>query len=947
MRRNSISLMPAASWLGKVKSAAVVLLVMLFSSATAWADDSGSCGANLKWEFTSSDSTLTISGTGDMDDYDPGEDPWHHYISKTNKIILPEGLSKIGSWAFYNAVNLKELTIPASVTQINKYAFTYVGLDNGCTLTFAQGSKLSSIENEAFKSFKGNVDLHECTNLTTIGKYVFTSGYFLKEITIPASVEIIDDYAFQDVGSELDNGCTLTFAQGSKLSSIGNYAFKRFKGDIDWLECTSLTTIGQYAFSGAVNLEKITIPASVETIAENAFENVGSKLDNGCTLTVAQGSKLSSIGSNAFKAFKGAIDLHECTSLATIAQYTFSDAFYLKEISIPASVVRFEAYAFKNVGSKLSKGCTLTIAQGSKFKFPKANAFNGFKGDIDLRECTSLTIIHKSTFEGYLAGTLRLPVSLSIIEKDAFKGAKSAIKVYAAYKNCVLYVNDKYRSVNPDTKYIGANIKSILSIKANSSKRVDFTRVSFNDIAISFDENDTTYVISQKQGLIDLGAKLAKELQSLRLNGQKVKLAADLDFTNMPLDCEITSNQRGNFMPIDIYLSSIKFSFDGQGHTIKGLKFSGEGNVGLFSSIGKYSIVKNVTLIAPSFSGTNSIGGIAGNNNGGRITNCTVIDPAISGTGSFIGCVTGGGKIPVGCDFDVSTGLDIYGEDVDDFPFLDAILADNRPLLHLNLGYGITSTKAITISNYTMGELHDKIWLYANRAGYDLVNYKSEEVTIEENWFEMPQKNVSVTAVWEPMKEISLKGSLIEGINWTTFYCGDAGYRINEEENACAYTATVGDGVITLHLLGKVIPKGTAVIIVGEDNDISMTRDDVSAAEYSVKNDLRGVDVPTLRTSLTSNDAKTLYMLSNKNNKFGFHSFGATNVPARKAYFTISSSANARPFSMVFEDETTAIRQLRKTNAESPVYDLNGRAVNGNNLKPGIYVKNGKKVVIK
>ena len=49
-----------------------------------------------------------------------------------------------------------------------------------------------------------------------------------------------------------------------------------------------------------------------------------------------------------------------------------------------------------------------------------------------------------------------------------------------------------------------------------------------------------------------------------------------------------------------------------------------------------------------------------------------------------------------------------------------------------------------------MGELYDKIWLYANRAGYDLVNYKSEEVTIKDNSFQMPQKNVSVTAVWEP-----------------------------------------------------------------------------------------------------------------------------------------------------------------------------------------------------
>lgn len=744
--------MPAASWLGKVKSAAIVLLVMLFSSATAWADDSGTCGDNLTWVFTESDGTLTISGEGDMYNYYTSDDaPWQKYKEKIKNVILPKGLTYIGSYAFYNAIALRKISIPASVSKIAKYAFC-------------------------------------------------------------------------------------------------------------------------------------------------------------------------------------------------------------------------------GVGTKRTKGCPFTVAKGSKLTTIQGNAFNGYRGDIDLRECTDLTVIPRYTFQNYLYGTLMLPGNISIISRDAFKGAKSTIHVELDCRNSVLYVNDKYEAVNLKTGHMRVPIKSHLSIKSNSSKRVDCTCVSFRDIAISFDEKDTTYVISQKQGLIDLGAKLAKELQSLRLNGQKVKLAADLDFTNMPLDCEITSNQRGNFMPIDIYSSSINFSFDGQGHTIKGLKFSGEGNVGLFSSIGKYSIVKNVTLIAPSFSGTNSIGGIAGNNNGGsitncsviapsisgdshlggiagnnnggRITNCTVIDPAISGTGSFIGCVIGGGKIPDRCDFDVSTGLDIYGEDVD-FPFIDAILAENRPLLHLNLGYGITSTKAITISNYTMGELHDKIWLYANRAGYDLVNYKSEEVTIKENWFEMPQKNVSVTAVWEPMKEISLKGSLIEDINWTTFYCGDAGYRINEEENACAYTATVGNDVITLHLLGKVIPKGTAVIIVGEDNDISMTRDDVSAAEYSVKNDLRGVDIPTLRTSLTSNDAKTLYMLSNKNNKFGFHSFGATNVPARKAYFTISSSANARPFSMVFEDETTAIRQLRKTNAESPVYDLNGRAVNGNNLKPGIYVKNGKKVVIK
>ena len=1053
--------MPTASWLGNVKSAAIVLLVMLFSSATAWADDSGSCGDNLKWEFTSSDSTLTISGTGEMKDYGPEERPWRHYIYKINKIILPEGLSKIGTWAFYDVVNLKEITIPASVTQINQGAFKHAGsqVPDGCILTFAKGSKLNTIGTDVFCCFKGNIDLHECTNLTTIDMYAFQSTVYLEKLTIPASVETIRDRAFWNVGSELDNGCTLTFAQGSKLSSIGEKAFKDFKGNIDLHECTSLTTIGQYAFSGGVNLEKLTIPASVETIEENAFENVGSKLSNGCTLTVAQGSKLSSIGSNAFKAFKGTIDLqectslttiekqafynvvnlkeltipasvetiaenafenvgsklsngctltfaqgsklssigsyafkafkgtidlHECTSLTTINQNIFSGVVNLKEISIPASIETIADNAFENVGSELSNGCTLTVAKGSKLKSIKSYAFKGFKGDIDMYNCKNLTTINSNVFENYQNGTIKLPVSLKTINANAFINS-SPTKVFVAYKNCVFYVSGTYKDAHTGTGtgFRGWNIRSALNIGKNSSKKLYFYRVSFDEISMSFDANDKTYVISNEQGLIDLGMKMCTEEVTKSCKKLKFKLAADLDFTNMPSayqDKEETG--KGNFMPIGKMGKEFSYPFDGQGHTIKGLKYDGGSDIGLFYKVSSSGSVKNLTLITPSFSGYARIGGIAGYNSGGTITgctviapsisgkpslggivgynsggtieNCNVIKPSISGIDSYIGCIVGrnsDSKTIKKCLYDISTGLYIEGYK-SSAPESYSTANGNKPVLHLNLGYGITSNDAITVSNYTMAELYDRVRLDAYRAGYDLVDYKSEEVTVNDGLFEMPKKNVSVTAVWEPMTEIILKGSLIEGLNWTTFYCGDAGYQINKDVNACAYTATVGDDVITLHLLGKMIPKGTAVIIVSEDIEINMTRDDVSAAEYKIKNDLRGVDMPTLRTSLTSNDTKTLYMLSNKNNNFGFHSFGATNVPARKAYFTISSAVKARAFSMVFEDEATAFKQLRITNDELPVYDssiydLNGRKVNGQNLKPGIYVKNGKKVVIK
>ena len=46
-----------------------------------------------------------------------------------------------------------------------------------------------------------------------------------------------------------------------------------------------------------------------------------------------------------------------------------------------------------------------------------------------------------------------------------------------------------------------------------------------------------------------------------------------------------------------------------------------------------------------------------------------------------------------------------------------------------------------------------------------------------------------------------------------------------------------------------------------------------------------------------------------------------------------------------FNDDTTGIKELRTTNSELPVYDLNGRAVKGNNLKSGIYIINGKKYI--
>lgn len=70
-------------------------------------------------------------------------------------------------------------------------------------------------------------------------------------------------------------------------------------------------------------------------------------------------------------------------------------------------------------------------------------------------------------------------------------------------------------------------------------------------------------------------------------------------------------------------------------------------------------------------------------------------------------------------------------------------------------------------------------------------------------------------------------------------------------------------------------------------------------------------------------------------------------IDARSPMYNINNGAKAITINVIGEEETTGVNELRITNDELPVYDLNGRMVNENNLKPGIYVKNGKKVIIK
>ncbi|MBR4641682.1 MAG: leucine-rich repeat domain-containing protein [Selenomonadaceae bacterium] len=87
----------------------------------------GTCGENLKWTLND-EGTLTIGGTGEMEDYSHVRGAehypeWYDERDSIKKIIIHDGITKIGTTAFSDCKSLKSIKLPDSLTAIDEYAF--------------------------------------------------------------------------------------------------------------------------------------------------------------------------------------------------------------------------------------------------------------------------------------------------------------------------------------------------------------------------------------------------------------------------------------------------------------------------------------------------------------------------------------------------------------------------------------------------------------------------------------------------------------------------------------------------------------------------------------------------------------------------------------------------------------------------------------------------------
>lgn len=188
-------------------------------------------------------------------------------------------VTSIAEGAFEN-VMITAVSIPASVKNIHNLAFK--SCSQLQTVTFAEGSALASIGDNAFAGCQKLSSLQLPEGVTEIGRAAFNGCRALREVTVPTGVTEIEDFTFGVCASLRE----IHLPEG--LTSIGASAFTGCAALTQIVLPDGVTALGTRVFNNCQALAKVLVPASVESIAEDAFQSSTSVTLYGYAETVAE-----------------------------------------------------------------------------------------------------------------------------------------------------------------------------------------------------------------------------------------------------------------------------------------------------------------------------------------------------------------------------------------------------------------------------------------------------------------------------------------------------------------------------------------------------------------------------------------------------------------------------------------------------------------------------------
>ena len=497
----------------------------------------------------------------------------------------------------------------------------------------------------------------------------------------------------------------------------------------------------------------------------------------------------------------------------------------------------------------------------------------------------------------------------------------------------------------------------------------------------------------QIQSVNDLNTLASDVNSGTDYSGKCFVLTADLDYSGVALfDSDEDDEADSNFTPIGTFgdVDAIPFSgkFDGNGKTIKGIIVNQPSGmyIGLFGCI-RYATIKDITLTGCKFTGNTSVGGIVGDGTGSKsnpafIENCNV-DETVEITGvelkytddesgeeqTLSGSSIGGiiGFCTTMTVKDCTSNAKVTGDEA--IGGIVGLLTGTNSAHSVLANSFYLSDVSNIVSTGTKGAVVGEIQPDETTFSYSVIA-TDINLTLLDNDSEATIKNATRLSNYNGLEvNVTLSGrTLYKDGSWNTLclpfnatLTGDfSGADIRTLSDATFsegtltldFTPTSGEGAVTSIEAGK-----PYIIKWTSGDDFTPTFEGVtvsSAAPTDVAGtaaNFHGIYTPYS----TGGENKSMLYLG-ANNKLYYPSADMT-INAFRAYFTLNGitagdlPTQARAFVLNFGDESTGIVSLSTDSKDfkdnAAWYTLDGRKLSGKPATKGLYINNGKKIVIK
>jgi len=305
---------------------------------------------NGNWTVSQDGTTLTIQFTGaaDTGDYTSATVlPWYQHRGSITKIVIGDGITRVGNHFFEAYTSLEEVQLPDTITTIGDNTFY------GCTSlrTVSNFNKITSFGVSSFTNCKllsGSIT----DTVTAIGANAFDGCAGLTSVTLSAGIG-------ENLGNAAFNGCSglKSVTVNTGVTKISDSAFASCTGMTSLtLPTTGLETIGKSAFSGCAALNTLNgnsslfeLPECVTSVGDSAFAN--------CTSLPTKAAIDANVGANAFQNCTSLQDLYvnegkrddSSVEDVVISNYAFSGCTNLKNVNL-TKVKTIGNYAFEKCG---------------------------------------------------------------------------------------------------------------------------------------------------------------------------------------------------------------------------------------------------------------------------------------------------------------------------------------------------------------------------------------------------------------------------------------------------------------------------------------------------------------------------------------------------------------------------------------------------------------------